>query len=1141
MNPQEQPMPTRTIAVIVVLLASWPGPARSQGDVRDFKKPILIVETDGHHAPVRSLIWRNPFSLLSGGHDKVVRFWDFRDNPRQVRTIRPMIWRGLAGTIYAMALSPKPDAQGQSLLAVAGFGVESRRGDLTVFRVPGLTPSSTGEIVARLMPADRDHPIGHRNSVLTLAFDPSGRILASAGIDNTVVLWDASKVVEAGPLKTFAPVRELKGHTRPIRQLAFLPPDGQRLVTASEDGTVRLWDVATGREVDQLPGHPTRPVIINALAVHPDGKSILIGRENGDLYQLDSQNLRQGPKKLPTRPDQGSVEFLAYHAEGRQLVASLKSDRGDTLDATKIACDVELRDMPAGNVVRTRRVPGLVTACAFSPNGDRLAYSGGMSQAIFIQDMKDWQKPPLELKGLGTTIFDLGFRAKDQVLGFTRTFDPANPPALYDGFDLAQRRSTTVSRDDLRRAIKEYQGWSLVGNVNMYLLEAVNADGRRWRIDLDPIREGLWWSHTFIPPGPGHPRATVAVGCATGVVVFDLETGRRTRMFAGHTSPVVSIVPSPDGHWLASSSIDQTILLYSLAGCDQRPGLGAKFQRQPDGSWTVAEVAPKGFAEAMGLMVGDVVVEAGFQSLSQKQEITPAQQLPEAFWSQLDELAPNDQIGLRVRRKPAKAEPGAAAEVLTLPTTKRNNPAMMLMLDVSREWVLWTPQGYYDTSIEGDTRLLGWHKNPDFDQSQPTDFVPVATFAANMMRPRVLERLWITHSLDEAAAEVPPNVPPPPDQFVPEEPPRITFEAIDPAFKPEPGLPWVLRVPNLKARLRISALGSSRLGARKIVLDEQLLKPLQNIGPGPESLEELEIALPPKRRVRLLVTATNDKQRSRSESIDLEYQPPVEPPPPPPVVPKRLIVLSLGNETFPGAGLPVIRYAVQDAESLAGFLSEHMVAADGTRPDPNLPPGPLVLTGSRASSASVRESLDQLGKLLQDKQLNRGDLIAVVVSSHVLEFKDSKLLGIAVSDTQLDKPAETMISARELSELFGRLTDYGCRVALFLDVVHEGKLPETVRSDVKSWVRNLQQERRVITFVASKEGPSGEPAAVFQHGLFALGMLNAFQRANRDASLTLEQFRTAVVEEVLNLSNRQQEVGCYIPKGVLPWTPFVKP
>ena len=68
----------------------------------------------------------------------------------------------------------------------------------------------------------------------------------------------------------------------------------------------------------------------------------------------------------------------------------------------------------------------------------------------------------------------------------------------------------------------------------------------------------------MIPPGPGHQRPTVAIGCESGVVVYDLETGRRTRVFAGHSSPVVALAPSPDGRWLASSSLDQTIKLYGV-------------------------------------------------------------------------------------------------------------------------------------------------------------------------------------------------------------------------------------------------------------------------------------------------------------------------------------------------------------------------------------------------------------------------------------------------------------------------------------------------------------------------------------------------------------------------------------------------
>src|SRR5436309_2010515 len=136
------------LAAAAAFLAARPAPA--QDEAANFRKPVLGVETAGHHAPGRGLARRDPFALPSAGQDKVVKEWDFRDGARLVRSFRPMIWRGQAGSIYAMALSPARNPGGQSLLAVAGYGVEARRGDITVFRVPGLAPAPTGEVAARL-------------------------------------------------------------------------------------------------------------------------------------------------------------------------------------------------------------------------------------------------------------------------------------------------------------------------------------------------------------------------------------------------------------------------------------------------------------------------------------------------------------------------------------------------------------------------------------------------------------------------------------------------------------------------------------------------------------------------------------------------------------------------------------------------------------------------------------------------------------------------------------------------------------------------------------------------------------------------------------------------------------------------------
>jgi len=72
---------------------------------------------------------------------------------------------------------------------------------------------------------------GHQALVYSLAFSPDGKLLATAGFDNVVIIWDFSTAKE---------LLQLKGHTGPVYCVAF-NKDGSLLASSSADKTIRLW------------------------------------------------------------------------------------------------------------------------------------------------------------------------------------------------------------------------------------------------------------------------------------------------------------------------------------------------------------------------------------------------------------------------------------------------------------------------------------------------------------------------------------------------------------------------------------------------------------------------------------------------------------------------------------------------------------------------------------------------------------------------------------------------------------------------------------------------------------------------------------------------------------------------------------
>ncbi|WP_435015988.1 WD40 repeat domain-containing protein [Tundrisphaera sp. TA3] len=1079
-----------------------------------FEAPILVINPRGHSAPVRSLLFSPDGSrLFSGGFDKAINVWNVQSGAAElVQTLRPPIHRGDKGRIYALALSPAADPAGGRLLAVAGRGANADGSNILIYRYPGRPGHETGDLVAQLPRPDPriDVANAHVEAISSLAFSPDGAMLASASADSKVILWD---------LAAMRPRAVLLGHAGPVNVVAFTP-DGRHLVSGGDDGVPLVWEVA----------RPTAPIArgtvrtrfaneaesgrtVNSAAVSPDGHFVFVGHENGLLKRYTLPSLTE-ERILPIiRDQQGAIEGIACSPDGRHLLTSCVRLLANEAGRPSNECDIELRSMPDGRVVRRLAVAdNLAYALAFSPDSKTAAISGGDAQPIRLFDIDGGGGPRITLQGEGSSIWDVGFNEEGTVVGFTRQrVDDPGGAGVYDGFDLRARRFTPLPAPPARRAIRTDGGWT-VRPDNPYALGVFDPAGLRVStLSLDRGFDRRWWSYSFIPGNPkeGHPRRMVAVACEAGVAFFEPETGNRTRLYVGHVGPTYALAPSPDGRWLATGSMDQTVRLWPLAGCDTLPPLGARFRLLPDGTARAESVTPRGFAEGVGLKEGDII-DAFYQGSRRYP--------PGEFLQQVDpdRVAPNVTIAFHVR-----------GQEFPIGTTRRDQPLINLFATPGGQWVFWTPRGFYDTSLAGDHRHLGWHLNHGTPEAPgESEYFPIDRYEKEFRRPELLAELVATADLGRALAALDrarPQTPAEPSAFVEANPlPRVRILAPTPGgaataqatvpvrASATPGGAAAIR------SIRISVNGASEAGRTfainppsRVAVQREAVVPLR---PGPN---------------RILVLATDDRGREHSASLDLastalpgtkERQP-------------RLDILAVGVEGFADPQM-AIPYAERDAAELADFF-----AAGRAGRTKYADSAATVLAGKEATAENLARALGDLDEAASKGQYGPGDTLIVAIESHLLSFDQSTALLGAGGDARSLKetvPSETM------AEPLGRLAEAGCRVVLLLDGAHKTS-PGPWGDAQEDWIRDLWRNRGVIAFVASTDGPSGRQD-VDRLGLFARGILDfPGRRLNRKAPLTLDEFKAVIEARISDLSRRGQRAECLIPDALSPATPFLEP
>src|SRR6266545_3263840 len=528
--------------------ADWMALQSTAHTWRQRRKAARRLWTDDRLDQVAAVL-RSPRSWLNAAEQRFVKASLDRRLGQQWRSRVSLIATAAVMTLLALAAlgwaviadEAQQLAKHRALVAEArteldqGYTGEALALALAAVAQPSHQPESEVVLSEAAALGARRRLAGHTSEVLSVAYGPDGKTIASGDNDGTLLLWDTA---------TGNIVQTFTGHYYTVNSVAF-SPDGRMLLSGSYDQTVRLWDVATGKEIRQFDD----PGDVTSVAFSPDGKTAVSSGYDGRLILWNVADGR---------------EIAQFREEGEPLYSAVFSPDGRSILVASADKKLRLWDVASEQLIRTfAGHTDEVNTAAFSPDGKTII-SGSDDRTVRLWDVAPGQElrqlPVPNLAIIQSIVF-----TPDGTAAATIADD--GTLSIWDVSTGRLLRSSPISDDpsSISNLVVTPDGseayyYTESGEISVWDVRSATEITRTAGFESDDAS----LSQVAISPDGNQILYATSFVSTTTVFYYNWDTGA-SRELEGHTADVTSLAFSADGKTALSGSRDRTIRQWDIA------------------------------------------------------------------------------------------------------------------------------------------------------------------------------------------------------------------------------------------------------------------------------------------------------------------------------------------------------------------------------------------------------------------------------------------------------------------------------------------------------------------------------------------------------------------------------------------------